>query len=308
MARFARRSLKLDSVAIIEANGNIYSKGLCKSFAKTFTEEGGKILGYVMYRTKEHETLGVADGLIQVTELVAETDAAYSALWEFVFGIDLIGTIEAPWRRIDEPLPWMLTDPRQLHRTVSDTLWVRLVDVPAALAGRRYLSEGSLVIAVVDQFCTWNAGSYLIEGGPGGATCSPTTRTPDITLNANDLGAVFLGGVRFNTLARANRIEGSAQSIRLADIDLFAGASGPGGFTGVRIGLAAVKGLGEVMGKPVVAVSNLLALSQYGSAALRATVIDARRGEVFAALYSAAQSQLTAALLFCVVSCRVMPC
>lgn len=180
-------------------------------------EEGGKILGYVMYRTKEHETLGVADGLIQVTELVAETDAAYSALWEFVFGIDLIGTIEAPWRRIDEPLPWMLTDPRQLHRTVSDTLWVRLVDVPAALAGRRYLSEGSLVITVVDQFCPWNAGSYLIEGGPGGATCSPTTRTPDITLNANDLGAVFLGGVRFNTLAHANRIEGSAQSIRLAD-------------------------------------------------------------------------------------------
>ncbi len=77
------------------------------------------------------------------------------------------------------------------------------------------------------------------------------------------------------------------QSVRLADVDLFAGASGPGGFTGVRIGLAAVKGLGEVLGKPVVAVSNLLALAQYGSAELRATVIDARRGEVFAALYSA---------------------
>lgn len=180
-------------------------------------EEDGKVLGYVMYRTKGQDTDGVPDGVVRVTELMAETDAAYSALWEFVFGIDLIGTIEAPLRRVDEPLTWMLTDPRQLHRTVSDTLWVRLVDVAVALAGRRYLSEGSLVIGVADQFCPWNSGGYLLTGGPSGATCSPTTRTPQITLNANDLGAVFLGGVRFQTLARANRIEGPAESIRLAD-------------------------------------------------------------------------------------------
>ena len=180
-------------------------------------EEDGNILGYVMYRTKEHDTLGVPDGTIRVTELMAETDAAYCALWEFVLGIDLIETVEAPFRRVDEPLAWMLADPRQLHRQLLDSLWVRLVDVPAALAGRRYLSDGSLVINVVDQFCPWNAGSYLLEGGPGGATCSLTTRTPDITLNANGLGAVFLGGVRFETLAHANRVEGSAEAIRLAD-------------------------------------------------------------------------------------------
>lgn len=180
-------------------------------------EEDGKVLGYVMYRTKAQDTLGVADGVVQVTELMAENDAAYSALWEFIFGIDLVGTIEAPWRRVDEPLGWMLTDPRQLHRTVSDTLWVRLVDIPASLSGRRYLSDGSLVINVADQFCPWNSGSYLLEGGPGGATCTLTTRTADVTLNAKDLGAVFLGGLRFNTLAHANRVEGSAAAIRLAD-------------------------------------------------------------------------------------------
>lgn len=75
------------------------------------------------------------------------------------------------------------------------------------------------------------------------------------------------------------------QDVKLAEIDLFAGASGPGSFTGVRIGLAAVKGLGEVLGRPVVAVSNLAALAEYGEADLRATVIDARRGEIFGALY-----------------------
>jgi len=75
------------------------------------------------------------------------------------------------------------------------------------------------------------------------------------------------------------------QDLKIADIDLFAGASGPGSFTGVRIGLAAVKGLGEVLAKPVIAVSNLEALASYGTEDLRATVIDARRGEIFGALY-----------------------
>jgi tRNA threonylcarbamoyladenosine biosynthesis protein TsaB len=82
------------------------------------------------------------------------------------------------------------------------------------------------------------------------------------------------------------------QEIRLEDIELFAGASGPGSFTGVRVGLAAVKGLGEVLGKPVIAVSNLEALAEYGTAELRATVIDARRGEIFGALFNRSGAQV----------------
>jgi tRNA threonylcarbamoyladenosine biosynthesis protein TsaB len=77
------------------------------------------------------------------------------------------------------------------------------------------------------------------------------------------------------------------QRIKLAEIDLFAGASGPGSFTGVRVGLSAIKGLAEVFGKKVVAVSNLQALAEFGESDARATVIDARRGEVYAALCDA---------------------
>lgn len=69
-------------------------------------------------------------------------------------------------------------------------------------------------------------------------------------------------------------------------MECFAAASGPGSFTGVRVGLAAVKGLAEATGKRVVAVSNLRALASFGSAPLRAVVIDARRGEVYAAVYN----------------------
>jgi tRNA threonylcarbamoyladenosine biosynthesis protein TsaB len=71
------------------------------------------------------------------------------------------------------------------------------------------------------------------------------------------------------------------------DIDCFAAASGPGSFTGVRIGLACVKGLAEAVAKPVVAVSNLQALAAFGIAPLRATVLDARRGEIYGAVYDA---------------------
>ena len=85
--------------------------------------------------------------------------------------------------------------------------------------------------------------------------------------------------------------------VPLTDIDLFAAASGPGGFTGVRIGLAAMKGLGEVLGKPVSAVSSLAALAETGSHPLRATVIDARRGEVFGALYEDGRAKIPECVL-----------
>ena len=78
--------------------------------------------------------------------------------------------------------------------------------------------------------------------------------------------------------------------VGLGEVDCFAAASGPGSFTGVRVGLACVKGLAEATGKRAVAVSNLEALARFGSGPLRAPVIDARRGEIYGAVYDAAGS------------------
>jgi len=79
----------------------------------------------------------------------------------------------------------------------------------------------------------------------------------------------------------------SRHRIAVGDVDCFAAASGPGAFTGVRVCLACVKGLAEAAGKPAVAVSNLAAIASFGTAPLRAAVLDARRGEVYGAVYDA---------------------
>lgn len=80
--------------------------------------------------------------------------------------------------------------------------------------------------------------------------------------------------------------------VALADFDLFAAASGPGSFTGIRVGLSAIKGLAEVLGKRVIAVSNLEALAEFGTTNARAVVIDAHRGEVFAAVYDSCGNEI----------------
>ena len=76
-----------------------------------------------------------------------------------------------------------------------------------------------------------------------------------------------------------------AHALRLNDVSCFACAAGPGSFTGVRVGMAAVKGLAEACGKPATAVSNLQALACFGELALRATLLDARRGDIFGGVY-----------------------
>ena len=180
-------------------------------------EVDGAIAGYVYYRVdRKHEHHLPASDL-QVIELIAGDDEAYVALWRYVFGVDLIGTITASNRPPDESLVHMLADPRRLVRAPCDALWVRMVDTEAALAGRRYRREGRLVIDVTDRFLEWGNGRYLLEGGPDGATCTATTREPDLRMGIRDLGAAYMGSTKFSDLARAGRVEGDRAKVLKAD-------------------------------------------------------------------------------------------
>ena len=148
-------------------------------------------------------------GIVQVDWLEAASPAAYTDLWAFLTDLDLTKRVVAGKRPVDEALRWQLADSRALRVTrQADNLWVRLIDVPGALAARTYTVPGSLVLEVTDAFCPWNDGRWRLEGGPEGGSCAraPAGTQPELFLSASTLGSVYLGGIALGPLARAGLV------------------------------------------------------------------------------------------------------
>jgi predicted acetyltransferase len=153
---------------------------------------------------------GVPNYTLRVIEIQATDAETEAAMWTYLFGIDLVGKVQVGNRPVDEALRWRLPDPRRLRtRELRDHLWVRVVDVAAALAARTYGTDDALVIELIDAFRPELSGRWLVDGGPTGATCVRTDRDPDLTLGAPELGAIYLGGVAMSTLAAAGRVQES---------------------------------------------------------------------------------------------------
>lgn len=162
-------------------------------------------------------------GTLEVILLLALNPPAYAALWRYCLDVDLMEGLLARGRSVDEPLRFLLADPRAMESSATDGLWVRLIDVEAALNARTYADEGRVVVSVEDEFCPWNGGSYAIEGG----RCRRTDAQPGLALPARALGACYLGGVRFTALMRAGVVrELRAGAAARADT-LFASADTP---------------------------------------------------------------------------------
>lgn len=175
-----------------------------------FEAPDGSVDGFVSYHVEQRFSGGVASSALEVQDLVAVTPDAHAALWQHVVGVDLVRPITAWLCSIDAPLRWLLTEPRAVRTSrVGDWLWARLLDVPVALAARRYAMNAGLVLEVIDDERPDGAaaGRFELEGGPDGASCRPTIANPDLVLDVADLGAIYLGGVRPSTLARAGLIE-----------------------------------------------------------------------------------------------------
>jgi len=190
-------------------------------------EGDGKLEGFALYRLKISWEGDQPNGTVFLESLMATTPQAYARLWRYCLDIDLTTRLQASRRALDEPLRFLLTDSRQPKTQVIDGIWLRLVDVPAALTGRRYAVEGRLVLQVRDAFCPWNDRQIELVAGPGGAECRPVGGSPDLSLDAADLGALYLGGNRFSTLAAAGRVaERQPGAIARADA-LFANPRAP---------------------------------------------------------------------------------
>ncbi|GAA0259759.1 GNAT family N-acetyltransferase [Cryptosporangium japonicum] len=177
----------------------------------------GAETGYVRYHPAGDEES------IHVDDLVAADDDARAALLRYLFSIDLVETVKFDALALDDPLRVMLVDERPVRTdSIEDEIWLRLVDVPAALAARTYRGSGAVVVGVVDGVVAPNAGSYWISA----SGAKPTTAEPHLVVDVAALGAVYLGGTTWRQLAAAGRVTGDLSLVPAAD-ELFATSSAP---------------------------------------------------------------------------------
>jgi predicted acetyltransferase len=164
--------------------------------------------GYAAYRFQAEWDVSVANHVVIVVEMVTLSDAAADGLLRFLAAIDLSTRMILLGRTVDDPVRWQLADPRRLRpRDIRDFLWLRLLDVPAALGVRRYGIDGALVLEVVDDAELPYGGRFRLEGGPAGGGCVRTQAVADLTVEIGDLASCYLGVVGFANLARAGRVD-----------------------------------------------------------------------------------------------------
>jgi predicted acetyltransferase len=170
--------------------------------------DGDGVRGYALYRSFSHWEEGTVlpDSALTVWELVSADPAAGAALWRDLLSRDLVTEITADLRPTDDPLLYQLLDSRRARVQVSDNLWVRIIDLPAALTRRGYAGPVDVVLEVTDELLPANAGRWRLRAADGAASCARTDDPADITLNVRELGAAYLGGTRLGALAAAGLV------------------------------------------------------------------------------------------------------
>jgi predicted acetyltransferase len=165
-------------------------------------ELDGRDAGYALYRVRTAFEAGSSAGTLEVGEALADSPEATRELWRFLLGLDWVATVKAYLLPVDHPLFHLLAYPRRMQFRVGDGLWVRLVDVEAALSGRGYLGDGSVALDVTDDACPWNAGVWTVS-----ASGAERGGEPELRLDVQALASIYLGGFTFSELARALRVE-----------------------------------------------------------------------------------------------------
>ena len=162
--------------------------------------------GLLRYHVEDRWEERMPRATLHIDELLATTPDAEQRLWEYACAVDLVARVDAPDRPVDELLPWLLVDARAVRCTNrADMLWVRVLDPAVALTARHYAAAGRLVIALDDPE-RYARGRFALEGGPDGARCARTSAGADLVTGVTALGAAYLGGVSWRTLAAAGLV------------------------------------------------------------------------------------------------------
>lgn len=182
--------------------------------------EPGAETGFARYQPIDTAAwFGSRDRTVVVGDLYAPTPDAHISLIRFLMSLDLVDTVVFNSLPLDDALPWLLTDCRAARvRSTSDETWLRLLDVPAALAARAFAGPGSVTIQVRDAILPENDGAYLLRSdGLGSGGVARVDGPGELVVDVSTLAAAFLGGVRWRRLAAAGLVEGSGGGTAGAD-------------------------------------------------------------------------------------------
>ena len=201
------------SVGVVAIEGRTVPK-----FYALSRSESGEVDGFVAYRVEDHWVDVRPRSKLQVDDLVGVDSSSTVRLWRYCIETDWIGTVRADQRGVQDPLRWHLGDARAMaERERTDLLWLRILDLPQALAGRSYLADGSIVLEVDDPL-GFASGRVRLDGGPAGATCTATDALPDLALSVQVLSSAYLGGYTLASMAAAGLVtECTPGSLTTAD-------------------------------------------------------------------------------------------
>ncbi|MBO1330614.1 GNAT family N-acetyltransferase [Streptomyces sp. VRA16 Mangrove soil] len=168
---------------------------------------GEPLAGYAIYRTKSGDASTRRRGSVRVDDLEADSPQVAAALWSYLVSIDLTDQVRAWGRPLDDPLMLFAADRDQVRVTEEfPALWVRLVDVRAALAARSWAAPVDVVLEVRDERLPGNAGTFRLIASPDGFSYAPASDAPDLSLEVRDLASVHMGAVSVRALVAAGLV------------------------------------------------------------------------------------------------------
>ena len=192
-----------------------------------WSDDDGQVQGAAIYTVDDRWEQNRPAGTLQATHMVTATDEAERELARYMTTVDWVTRVRLHLRPVDDPTPLWLHDGRRANLVDrSDHLWARILDVPAALTARTYGFSGRLVLEVDDPF-GFAAGRFALDASPSGASCVPTTDSPDLALPVGALSAAYLGGLTVSRLAAAGSVDERTPGAVAAATALFTAPRAP---------------------------------------------------------------------------------
>lgn len=177
-------------------------------------DASGELVGSMAFQVEDGPDY--RNHTFRILQLIAATPDARAALWRFAITYDLVSTVKARLQPVDDPLPWQVRDMNGVDQRIVEHGWLRILDVPAALAARSLSGAFGVRLRVTDPLGIADGAWTLAQLGAEGPRIEPLAEgeTADVTLDIGALSAAYLGAVRLETLAAAGRVTGSADKIR----------------------------------------------------------------------------------------------